>query len=66
MVEQGGGPHDGDFVVCDIATLRPLVAIELDEPSHARPHRQTLDDDEVRYLLAAAGLPMLSVITART
>jgi hypothetical protein len=30
-----------DFLVCDPATLRPLVAIELDEPSHASPSRQT-------------------------
>ena len=52
-----------DFVVCDVATLRPLVAIELDEPSHGRPERQTRDDD-VRAVLAAAGLPLLGVLTS--
>ena len=54
-----------DFVVCDVATLRPLVAIELDEPSHARPERRTRDD-EVHAILAAAGLPFVGVITSRT
>ena len=54
-----------DFVVCDPATLRPLVAIELDEPSHARPERQTRDD-EVESILAAAGLPLVHVLTGRT
>ena len=54
-----------DFVVCDAATLRPLVVIALDEPSHARPERQTRDED-VRGPLDAAGLPLLSVLTSRT
>jgi hypothetical protein len=54
-----------DFVVCDPATLRPRVAIELDEPSHARPQRQTRDD-EVESILLAAGLPLLRVLTSRT
>ena len=54
-----------DFVVCDAATLRPLVAIELDEPSHARPERQTRDD-EIHVILTAAGLPLLNVLTSRS
>lgn len=54
-----------DFVVCDPSTLRPLVAIELDEPSHARPQRQTRDD-EVETVLKAAGLELLHVLTSRT
>lgn len=53
-----------DFVICDPATLWPRVAIELDEPSHARPERQTRDD-EVERLLAAAGLPLVRVLTSR-
>lgn len=54
-----------DFVVCDPSTLKPLVAIELDEPSHAKPERQARDE-EVRTILAAAGLPMVGVLTSRT
>jgi hypothetical protein len=53
-----------DFVVCDPATLRPLVAIELDEPSHSSPGRQTRDE-EVEAILEAAGLPLLKVLTSR-
>ena len=54
-----------DFVVCDVATLRPLVAIELDEPSHAQPDRQTRDE-VVHAMLTAAGLPWVCVLTSRT
>ena len=54
-----------DFVVCDIATLKPKLAIELDEPSHARPERQTRDE-QVESVLQAAGLPMIHVLTSRT
>lgn len=53
-----------DFLVCHPATLKPLVAIELDEPTHARPERQTRDE-EVEALLRAAGLPVLRVLTSR-
>jgi hypothetical protein len=54
-----------DFLVCDPSTLRPLLAIELDEPSHAAPARQTRDE-EVDAVLRAAGLPVLRVLTGRT
>lgn len=54
-----------DFVVCDPATLRPLVAIELDDETHATPSRQTRDD-EVERLLQAAGLPLVHVLPSRT
>ena len=53
------------FVVCDVATLRPLVAIELDEPSHAQPDRQARDE-AVHAMLTAAGLPWVCVLTSRT
>jgi hypothetical protein len=53
-----------DFVVCDPSTLRPLVAIELHEPSHTKPERQTRDE-EVEDLLEAAGLPMCGVLSSR-
>lgn len=54
-----------DFLLCDGATLRPLLVIELDEPTHARPHRQGRDA-EVEQLLQAAGLPFVRVLTSRT
>ncbi|WP_428937866.1 DUF2726 domain-containing protein [Fontivita pretiosa] len=53
-----------DFVVCDPATLRPLVVIELDDSTHSRPDRQTRDA-EIEALLRAAGLPLLHVRTSR-
>src|SRR5258708_4799703 len=54
-----------DFLICDPATLRPRLVIELDEPSHAKPERQTRDE-EVESILRAAGLPCLRVLTSRT
>lgn len=53
-----------DFVVCDPASLRPKVVIELDEPSHARPERQTRDE-QVESVLEATGLPVVRVLTSR-
>lgn len=52
-----------DFVLCHPSSLKPLVAIELDEPSHATPTRQTRDD-EVERVLQRAGLPLLHVLTS--
>lgn len=54
-----------DFAVCHPATLKPLVAIELDEPSHACPERQTRDE-QVETILEVAGLPLLHVLTSRS
>jgi very-short-patch-repair endonuclease len=54
-----------DFLLCEGATLRPLLVIELDEPTHARPHRQGRDA-EVEQLLHSAGLPFIRVLTSRT
>jgi very-short-patch-repair endonuclease len=53
-----------DFVVCDVATLKPLVVIELDEPSHSRADRQTRDE-QVDSILDAAGMPVIRVLTSR-
>ena len=53
-----------DFLVCDRRTLRPLVAIELDDASHDAPDRQRRDA-EVDRLFAAAGLPLVHVRAAR-
>ncbi len=54
-----------DFLICDPATLRPKLVIELDEPSHSRPERQTRDE-EVETILQAAGLPIVRVLTSRS
>jgi hypothetical protein len=49
-----------DFLLCDPNTLRPLLAIELDDNSHTRPDRQARDAF-VDGVFAAAGLPLLHV-----
>jgi hypothetical protein len=46
-----------DFVVCD-AALSPVIAIELDDPSHQRPDRQQRDRD-VDRIFELAGMPIL-------
>lgn len=56
--------RSADFVICDPATLRPRVVIELDEPS--RHARATDTDEEVGVMLEGAGLPVLRLNTARS
>ena len=46
-----------DFVLCERGSLVPVVAIELDDRSHAQPRRQERDRF-VEGALAAAGLPL--------
>jgi very-short-patch-repair endonuclease len=49
-----------DFLLCDPATMRPTVGIELDDSSHQRPERQARDawvDD----VFSAAGLPLIRI-----
>ena len=53
-----------DYLICDARTLRPVLAIELDEPTHARPERQTRDE-EVETMLRAAGLPYIRLLAER-
>lgn len=53
-----------DFVICDPGTVKPRVVIELDEPTHARPERQTRDE-LVERIVTAAGLPFERVLTSR-
>jgi hypothetical protein len=53
-----------DFLVCDPKCVRPCVALELDDQSHARADRKTRDE-LVDAVFAAAGLPLLRV-TAKT
>jgi len=49
-----------DFLVCDLKTVRPIVALELDDQSHERADRKTRDE-LVAGVFAAAGLPLLRV-----
>ncbi len=53
-----------DFVVCDAATMQPLLGIELDDSSHRR--KDSEESDRLKDgAFAAAGLPLLRVTAAR-
>lgn len=54
-----------DFVLCDPATMRPRLVLELDDASHQREDRRERDGF-VDAALQAAGLPILHVRAART
>jgi very-short-patch-repair endonuclease len=47
-----------DFVICDKTLIQPLLVIELDDDSHARPDRRARDESKEK-ILASAGLPLL-------
>ena len=49
-----------DFVLCDPQSVRPMLAIELDDSSHNRSDRQDRDEF-VDAALDDAGLPLLRV-----
>lgn len=49
-----------DFVLCEQLTLRPLVAVELDDRSHDRPDRQRRDQF-VDSAYQSAGLPIVHI-----
>jgi hypothetical protein len=54
-----------DFLLCNPQTMQPLLAIELDDSSHASPRRQHRDAD-VDRIFEAAGLPLLRIPTQRS
>lgn len=54
-----------DFVLCRSTDVRPILAIELDDSSHARRDRSERDRF-VDQALQAAGLPLLRVRAQRT
>jgi very-short-patch-repair endonuclease len=54
-----------DFVVCDNATTKPLLVIELDDSSHERA-RQKARDAFVDEAAGHAGLPILHVAVKRS
>lgn len=47
-----------DFVICDKAYIKPLLAIELDDSTHQRTDRKERDG-KVERILSDAGLPLL-------
>lgn len=54
-----------DFVLCDPFTLRPLLAIELDDGSHAT--KRAKESDSVKdFALKTAGIQSVRVATARS
>lgn len=53
-----------DFVICDRASIRPLLCIELDDASHDQASRQTRDAF-VDSALLAAGLPFIRIRAAK-
>jgi hypothetical protein len=53
-----------DFLLCDPATLRPVVGVELDDSSH-KSERGKARDALVDEIFAAAGLPLVHVPAAR-
>lgn len=53
-----------DYLVCARQTFKPLLAIELDDPSHRYPDSQKRDDFKNRAF-ATAGLPVMRVTMAQ-
>jgi len=53
-----------DFLLCESATMRPLVGIELDDKSHQRADRRERDEF-VDGVFHAAGLPLVHVPAKR-
>lgn len=47
-----------DYLLCDISTLQPVYAVELDDPSHSETDRQERDA-EVARILQQAGVPLV-------
>ncbi len=54
-----------DFLLCEPATMRPRLGIELDDSSHAKQKRQERDQ-LVEAVFEAAQLPLLRVPATRT
>ncbi len=54
-----------DFVICDVLTLDPVAAIEVDDRSHLLPERRDRDAF-VNAVFAEIGLPLVRVKAQRT
>jgi len=55
-----------DFLLCDRANVRPVLAIELDDHAHRTKSKTRERDDFVDRALDAAGLPLLRIRAAAT
>jgi hypothetical protein len=53
-----------DFVICDRASIRPLLCVELDDASHGQASRKTRDVF-VDSALRAAGLPLVRIVASK-
>jgi hypothetical protein len=53
-----------DFVICDVSTLDPVAAIEVDDRSHLAPERH-VRDAFVNAVFAQIGVPLLRVKAQR-
>jgi hypothetical protein len=53
-----------DFVICDVLTLDPVAAIEVDDRSHLQPERQQRDAF-VNSVFLEIGLPLMRVKARR-
>ncbi|MAE66735.1 MAG: hypothetical protein CMJ18_20905 [Phycisphaeraceae bacterium] len=53
-----------DFVLCELESIRPMLAIELDDASHSRRDRKERDVF-VEEALRVAGLPLLRIPVRR-
>ncbi len=53
-----------DFVLCERDTLAIILGIELDDPSHQRPHRMQRDQF-VNTAFQDAGIPLLRIPTQK-
>ena len=51
-----------DFLICEATTMKPVLAIELDDSSHNRASRKKRDHF-INEALTAAGFPLLRVTT---
>jgi Protein of unknown function (DUF2726) len=57
--------EDVDFVICDVLTLDPVAAIEVDDRSHLLPERRDRDAF-VNAVFAEIGVPLLRVKAQRS
>jgi len=50
-----------DFVLCEKVTLKPILAIELDDRSHEEESRMMRDEEVKRIIETDAGIPLLRI-----
>jgi hypothetical protein len=53
-----------DFLICEVSTMKPVLAIELDDSSHGKKRRKARDEF-LNQAMDASGLPLLRVKAQR-